>query len=73
MYRYRLTYRLFFYESYECRSLNFYWLAVSVVEGEYEVEKVALPEVAGRLLLEMRSPQTRTVNNKKTGAINIIS
>lgn len=37
--------------------LHLHGLPLTIIEGQHEVEKVALPEVARRLLLKMRPTQ----------------
>jgi len=53
----RLTDSVFFDEVDEGGSLDLNWLTVTVIQRQYEVEKVALAKVARRLLLKVCSTQ----------------
>lgn len=74
-----LTYLIFLNETDEGSPLDLHGLPGAVVQGHYEVEEVTLAQVAGRLLLEVRSPYAyaavemkkvsneKNVSNKKQG------
>lgn len=42
-------------EAHERRPLNLDRLAMSIVKGDYEMEKIALPQITRRLFLEVRA------------------
>lgn len=48
-------------EAHERRPLNLDRLTVSIVKGDYEMEKIALPQVTRRLFLEMRPAHANPV------------
>lgn len=60
----RNHYLIFFDEAYERRPFNLDRLAVSIVKGDYEMEKIALPQITRRLLLEMRPAHADPVINQ---------
>jgi len=54
----QLTHLILLDEWDEGCSLDLDWLAGAVVEGDDEVEEVGLPQVGGRLLLEVGPPDS---------------
>jgi len=64
-----VTHFVFFDEVDEGGSLDFYWLRVSVVERQDEVEEVRLAEVAWRLFLEVRATDAQTGRNASNNKI----
>lgn len=65
-YKLSFTHLVFFHKIDKLSSFDLYWLTRSVVQGNYEVEKVGLSQVAGRLLLEMSPAQLRTARKQTT-------
>ena len=60
------THLVFLDEAYKRSALYFHRLACSVVQSDYEVEKIWLSQIARRLFFEVRATNTNTAkqNNK---------
>lgn len=61
-------YLVFLHEPGEGGALHLHRLADAVVQRDDEVEEVALPQVGGRLLLEVDSTQAHTESRRSTEA-----
>ena len=57
-----LTYSILFDKVYKRRPFDLYRLTLSVVQSQYKVEKVTLPQVTGWLLLKVSASHGHAVN-----------
>lgn len=56
---------IFFDEANKDGSLSLYGLTLAVKDGKDKVEEVALPQITGRLLLEMGSGHAHTARQTR--------
>lgn len=68
----RNHYLIFLDETHERRPLDLDRLAMSIVKSDYEMEKIAFPQITRRLFLEVRPAHANPVQSDRTHFISSI-